>query len=412
MSKKKRDHDGPWWRSIGPGIISGASDNDPTTVATLAVIGSTTAFGLLWLVVLVIPMLAVVQALSAFVGATCKKGLEDFVRTRYGIIWATIVVVAVLAVNLLTLSADIEAGGAAMHLITNLDYRWFVPLIAGFSAAMLVWGGYERIKRVLIYIPLVFFTYAVAAVLAHPDWQAVLRASFVPHFAWSSAYVDGAVALLGTTLTAYAYVWETIEIREENPPLKRIGLVQVDAVLGTVVAGLSFWCITVATGATLGAHHQQVQTAQDAARALQPFAGHWASILFGIGLVASSLLAVPVVAATAAYLLKELFRWRGRIGSNFWDAPQFSATVIVLLIAAAIAAVAGFPAIKLLFIASIAGGIATPITLIFLILAASDRTSSAGRPASRLLLIAGWCITAIVTGAALLFLVRSFTGPS
>ncbi|MGZ3517546.1 MAG: NRAMP family divalent metal transporter [Vulcanimicrobiaceae bacterium] len=406
MSKK----DGrPWWRSIGPGIISGTSDNDPTTVASLAVIGSTTVFGLLWLVVLIIPMLAVVQALSAFVGVTCKDGLEDFVRKRYGLLWATIVVAAVLAVNVLTLSADIEAGGAAVQLITNVDYRWFVPLIAGGSAAILVWGSYERIKRVLMYISLVFFAYAAAAVLAHPDWHAVLRASFVPHFEWSDAYVDGAIAMLGTTLTAYAYVWETIEIHQEKPPLKRLGLVQVDSVLGTVVAGISFWCITVATGATLGAHHHQVQTAQDAARALQPLAGRWASVLFGAGLIASSLLAVPVLAATAAYMLKELFHWRGRIGSAFWDAPQFNVAVIGLLVFAVLVALAGFPAIKLLFIASIAGGIATPITLVFLILAASDKKATRGRVPNRVILVASWCTAAIVTIAAALFLVRTLT---
>ncbi len=207
------------FRSMVPGIISAASDNDPTTVATLAVIGSTTVYGLGWLVVLVIPMLAVVQAISSQVGTVAKgSGLEDIVRERYGTVSAAVVLLAVLVVNVLTFSADLEGGGAALQLLTHLPYQWWILPLAG-SASHCSSRDYARIQSILIYIPLAFLAYIAAALFAHPDWHRILLDSLVPHFEPSPAYTAGGIALLATTLTAYAYVWQGIEIAEERPPL-------------------------------------------------------------------------------------------------------------------------------------------------------------------------------------------------
>ena len=208
----------PWWKVLGPGIVSGASDNDPTTVASLAVIGSTTVYGLSWLVLLIIPMLAVVQAISAQVGVVMNVGLENAVRRHYGKYWALLALASVLIVNLMTLAADLEGGGAALSMLVHLDYRWFVvPLGAG-SGFMLIFGNYKRIQHLLIYLPLVFLSYVAAAFLARPQWRDVLRDSLIPQFSFTGPMVAGAIALLGTTLTAYSYVWETIEMSEETTP--------------------------------------------------------------------------------------------------------------------------------------------------------------------------------------------------
>lgn len=268
----------PWWKVLGPGIVSGASDNDPTTVASLAVIGSTTVYGLSWLVLLTIPMLSIVQAISAQVGMVMNTGLEKTVRTRYGKGWALLALVSLLIVNLITLAADLEGGGAALSLLMHLDYRWFVVPLAVAAGFMLILGNYKKIQRVLIYLPLIFLSYVAAAFLARPEWRDVLRNSLIPQFSFTGPMVAGAIALLGTTLTAYSYVWETVEMSEEATPLSRLGLVQVDSTLGTIIAGASFWFILIATGATLGVHGKVVQTAEDAANALTPFAGHWASL--------------------------------------------------------------------------------------------------------------------------------------
>lgn len=399
----------PWWRSIGPGIISGASDNDPTTVASLAVIGSTTTYALGWLVILVIPMLAVVQAISSTVGAVTRKGLERVLRERYGPAVALLALVTVLAVNVLTLAADLEGGGAAVQVLTGLDYRWFAIPIAALAAAALIFGNFAKVQRILVYLPLVFLAYVAAAFLAHPNWHDVILASLVPHLQYNKDFAAGAIALLGTTLTAYAYVWQTIEIAEEKPPLSRLGLVQVDAVLGVVIAGATFWFIVIATGATLGIHHKAVETAQQAASALAPVAGRWASLIFGIGLLGSTLIAVPVLGATCAYVTSEMFGWRGSIDNTFWRAKRFYITLLVTLTVSCVIALAGVPPIKLLFASSIAGGIATPVTLGLLMAVANDRrTMSTHRP-KLISLVAGWAVFAVVTLATGFYLYQTFT---
>ncbi len=395
---------------FGAGIVAGASDNDPTTVATLAVIGSTTTYELGWLTLAVIPMLAIIQAIAAQVGTVSRKGLEDCVRFRYGRGWAVAALAALLVVNVLTLAADLEGGGAALQLITHADYKWWLLPLGGLTVLVLVYGNYHAIERVLRYLALLFLTYVGAAFLAHPDWGAVLRGSFVPHFDFTPATVAGALALLGTTLTAYAYVWETIELSEEKPKVRRLGLVQVDAVLGIVVAGLTFWFILVATGATLGVHHTKVDTAQQAAQALAPVAGKYASLIFAIGLLGSALVAIPVIAGTSAYVAAEMFGWRHSLDASFGRAPRFYLTLSGCMLVAVGVGFAGVPPIKLLFFSGIAGGIATPFTMALMLLVARDRKVMRQARIAPWLAVAGWCVTAIVTSATGVYLYQTLTG--
>jgi Mn2+/Fe2+ NRAMP family transporter len=393
-----------WWRQIGPGIVSGASDNDPTTVATLAIVGSTTVYLLGWLVLLVIPMLAIVQAISGRIGTVCGEGLETIAKRHYGRCVALIILLAVFVVDQVTLAADLEGGGAALQLLSGLDYRWFIAPLAITAAAMLLLANYNMIQRFLKYVALVFLTYAAAMVLAHPNWQHVVLGTLVPHLRFDKTFTSAAIALLGTTLTAYAYVWETIEVSESHPRLRQLGLVQADAGFGAIIAGLSFWCIVIATGATLGVHHQAVNTVQDAAQALAPIAGNAASLLFGLGLLGSALISIPVLAGTSAYVVAEMFDWRKGVDAKFQQARRFYVVVIGTLAVGVAIAFAGIPPVHLLFIGSIAGGLATPITLFFLLLAANnDKLMGAFRP-PRWLQAAGWVTFAIVTASALIFL--------
>jgi Mn2+/Fe2+ NRAMP family transporter len=406
----RRRHHTSHGASFGAGIVAGASDNDPTTVATLAVIGSTTTYELGWLTLLVIPMLAVIQAIAAQIGTVTKKGLEDCVRSAYGRAWAIVALAALLIVNVLTLAADLEGGGAAMHMLTNVDYRWWVAPLGAASVIVLVFGNYRSIERVLRYLALLFLTYVGAAFLAHPDWSAVFRGSFIPHFDFRPDTVSGALALLGTTLTAYAYVWETIELSEEKPPLRRLGLVQVDAALGIVVAGLTFWFILVATGATLGTHHHPVQTAQEAAQALAPVAGKYASLVFAIGLLGSAFVAIPVIAGTSAYVAAEMFGWRRSLDAKFNRARPFYLTLSGCVLVAVLIGMAGVPPIKLLFFSGIAGGIATPLTMALMLLVGRNKNIMHRARIPAWLAAAGWCVTLIVTSATMIYLVQTLTG--
>jgi Mn2+/Fe2+ NRAMP family transporter len=395
---------------FGAGIVAGASDNDPTTVATLAVIGSSVTYGLAWLTLLVIPMLVVVQSIAAKVGAVSKRGLEDCVRHRYGRGWAFLALASLLCVNVLTLAADLEGGGAALGLLTGIGYRWWLVPFAAATLAVLIVGKYKDIERILRYFALLFLTYFASVVLAHPNWHDVLIGSFVPHFDLKKDTVSGAIALLGTTLTAYAYVWETIEVAEEKPPLRQLGLVQVDSALGIIVAGLTFWAIEITTAATLGVHHHVVATAQDAADALVPLAGRWAAVVFGLGLLASAIIAVPVIAATSAYVTAEMFGWRRSLDKTFAQARKFYAILIGVTLIALGIAFAGVAPIQLLYYSGIAGGIATPFTLVLLLLIGRDRQVMRHARIAPWLAVCGWVVALVVATATALYLYQTFTG--
>lgn len=401
---KWRDYVG----AIGPGLISGASDNDPTTVATMAVLGATTVYGLSWLTILIFPMLAAIQMISAQVGVVARHGLQSAVRHTYGHGWGSVLLASVLAVNIITIGADLEAGAAALGLLFHLDLKWFVVPLAAILLAILIWWSYSLIQRVLQYVLFVFAAYIVSAFLAHPDWGTVFHNTFLPPLSFSPTYIRGALALLGTTLTSYAYVWETIEESQEKKSLRELGLAKADAGFGMLFAVAIFWFILISTGATLGVHHKQVQTAQQAAQALVPAAGPIAGDIFAIGLLASAVLAVPVLAASSAYILSSEFAWRSGLSQKLRSAPFFYAAVTASMVVAVAVSFIGISPMQLLFAAGIAGGLGTPISLVFLLLIARNRKMMHGHPIGYVLMPAGWLITGIITAVSLYFLWQQF----
>lgn len=391
-------------RALGPGLISGASDNDPTTVATLAVLGATTIYGLSWLTILIYPLLASIQIISAQVGVVTGNGLQEIVRDAYGRRWGLVLLISVLTVNVITISADLEAGAAALGLIFGLSWQWFILPFGLGMLALLVFGSYQALERVLRFVLLVFVAYIAATFLAHPDWGAVFHHTLHPPISLDSTYVQGMLALLGTTLTSYAYVWESIEEAEERPPISSLGLARADAGLGMLFAVTIFWFILIGTGATLGVHHLPVETAQDAARALMPVAGALASDLFALGLLASAILAVPVLAATTAYMVGQEFGWPCGLSNSVERARRFYLVVAVTVLIAIAVAFIGISPIRLLFAASIAGGLGTPISLVFLLLVAKSRRIMGDDRISPELSMVGWGTAIMVGGISLYFL--------
>lgn len=402
-------------KALGPGLISGASDNDPTTVATLAVVGATTVYGLSWLVVLLFPLLSTIQILGARVGVVAGTGLQRASRLAYGRAWGIVLLCSVLVVSLITIGADLEGGAAALALLLPGDWQWYVGPFALATGALLVAGSYAAVSRVLKCVLLVFIAYVGAALAAHPDWARVMHDTVHPPISTHGSYVEAALALLGTTLTSYAYVWETIEEGEEAQEagprrLKRLGLAQADAGAGMFLAVAIFWFILIATGATLGVHGQTVQTAQDAARALVPVAGPAAGTLFALGLLASAILAVPVLAASSAYIVAEEFGWRRGLSEPVRQARGFYAVLLgALLIGVGIAAW-GVSPITLLFWSGIAGGLGTPISLVFLLLVARNRAIMGQRRAGPLLTGVGWATAIMMAAISAVFLYQQFVG--
>lgn len=392
--------------ALTSGVVAGASDNDPTSVATLAVIGATLIYDLNWLILLVLPILMVIQIVSARVGVVTRKNLIETIHDQYGWVWSAVAMLTVLGVSLFTIGADLEGGAAAAGLMLNLPWQWFVVPLAVVIGLVLVFGNYEQVSQILRYLVLVFAAYVLAAFLARPDWSSVLHHTIVPTVRTDHIYVAAVLALLGTTLTSYVYVWETIEEEEEHRPLQQLRLVELDAAVGIVITVVLFWFIVVATGATLGVSHQTVTTAEDAARALEPIAGPFAGFMFALGLLASALLAVPVLAATSAYVMSSAFRWQGSlntpVGRSSW---AFYAVLVASLAIGAGLTLLGIDPIRLLFIAGIVGGIGTPLLLVFLLLIAGSRPLMGRYRISGAVLAIGWISTVAIGAAGLIYLI-------
>jgi Mn2+/Fe2+ NRAMP family transporter len=391
-------------RSISPGLVAGASDNDPTTVGTLAVVGATTAFALSWLVVLLLPMLVVIQVISAQVGVMTGVGLQETVARRWRRPLVVVFLASVVVVSVLTIAADLEAGAAALGLIFHIGWSWLVAPLGLVLLALLVVGSYDEVVAGLRWVLLAFVAYVVSAFLAHPRWGAVLRGSVVPTFNFSHDYVDGALALLGTTLTSYVFVWQTIEESEEGRHSQQLGAARLGAAVGIGLTVAVFWFILVGTGATLGQHHVHIQTADQAAQALQPLAGSAAHYVFGVGLLASAVVALPVLMATTAHVVGDSFDWRTGLSERITKAGRFYAVLGASIALGAAISLVGISPIQILFVASIAGGLGTPLSLVFLLRVAGDKQIMAGRPVSRWLLLSGWVVAAVLSALGLTYL--------
>ncbi len=402
-------------RSVGPELISGASDNDPTNVGTAAVVGATSAYQLAWLALLVAPLLAVVQVIAAHVGTTARNDVQTLALRRYGRPVAAILLISVVVVNVVTIAADLQAGAAGIGLLAGVESRFLVVPLGLALVALLLVGGYEQVMTVLRYLLLGFLAFGAAAFLAHPDWNRVLRSSLVPTLSLRRDVVVGALAMLGTTLTSYVYVWETIGRGLEESPdtaakVGGLARARTGAVIGAVFTAVSFWFMLVASAATLGQRHETVSSAQEAAAAIRPLAGSLAGDLFGLGLVISAVVALPVLMATTAYMVGAHFDWRRGLSQRVTHARGFYAVLTASIVLALVVSLAGVSVIGMLVAASVIGGFATPIGLVILVLLARDPSVMGTKPISRNLAVAGWTVAVVVGSFGLLLGIGALLG--
>lgn len=401
-------------RSIGPELVSAASDNDPTNVGTAAAVGAQTGYQLSWVALLVAPLLGVVLTIAAQVAAVARDDLQSLTLKRYGRGAAAVLLVSVVVVNLITIAADLQAGAAGIGLLAGIDSRWLVVPLGAAVAGLLLAGKYAQVVAVLRYLMLGFAAFGAAAVLAHPDWPRLLEASVVPALSLRPEEVTGGLALLGTTLTSYVYMWETIGRGVEEPPdcTAGGGLVRAraGAVVGAVFTALILWFMLVASAATLGRYHEAVTSAQDAARALRPLAGSAATDLFAAGLVTSAVVALPVLVATTAYVVGAQFGWRRGLSDGIGSAPGFYGILVASIGLALAVTLAKISVIGMLVAASVIGGFGTPVGLVILVRLARDPQVMGSQAVSRRLAVAGWAVAVIVGGFGLLVVIGAAVG--
>lgn len=360
-------------KSAGPGVISGGADNDPAGIATYSIVGATAGFAQNWLLLLSTPMLIVVQQMSAKVANVTKTDLATALKTTFGARVATPAVLLLVIANVITMGADLLAMCAAVDLLTGVRFIYWVVPLATVMACITIFVDYRLLSRYMLWLVAISAAYVLAAVLARPDWGTVLRDTLVPQVRFSPGFLAASVAMLGTTITPYLFFWQTSGEVEEKRGVQRLSQSNLDIATGMVWSNVTAFFIIVATGTVLYAHHAEIRTAADAARALEPFAGRYATTLFAVGIIGAGLLAIPILAASAAFGVAGLAGWRRGLGRHARNAPQFYVVIGLSFLVATELAISSIDPIKALFYSQVLDGLIAPVLIVLMLLLTSSR---------------------------------------
>jgi Mn2+/Fe2+ NRAMP family transporter len=352
--------------ALGPGLIAANAGNDAGGIATYASVGARYGYDLLWMMVVITVSLVVVQEMAARMGIVTGKGLADLVREEYGVRWSLFATASVLVANLGICISEFVGIGAALGL-AHVPVQVSVPIGAVAVWLLLVRGTYKIAERVFVAMTIPFFAYPVAAILAHPKWGSVGHAIVAPHVQTTPGYVLLFVATAGTTITPFMQLYLQSAVVERGLGPDDLNRERSEVVSGSIFANLVASFIIIATAATLYLHGDRtVNSASDAAKALAPFAGRFAEVLFAIGLLGASLLAAAVLPVTAAYVISETFGFEKGISRTPREAPVFVGVVTALVVVGAIVAmIPGIPVFHLLVGVQAVNGVLLPITLFF-----------------------------------------------
>jgi NRAMP (natural resistance-associated macrophage protein)-like metal ion transporter len=398
-----------FFAELGPGLITGAADDDPSGIATYSVAGAAFGFAQLWTVFFSIPLMIAVQLMCARLGLVAGEGLAAAIRRRYPrwVLWGACGLLAVS--NTVNIGADLGGMAAAMEMMTGANALIWLPLFAALIVVLLIWSSYRHIARVFKWLTLVLFAYFVAAILAHPRWSEVVRATFLPHIALNTNYLATFVAILGTTISPYLFFWQAAqEVEVERAQGRRsakarrgateeeLRAARTDVITGMAFAGVVMYFIIVATGATLFESGQRdIETARQAAEALRPVAGNGAYLLFTVGLLGTGMLGVPALAGSAAYAISEAMHWRGSLNDRPRVAAKFYGVLAAAVVIGLVLNYTGVNAVKMLFWAAVINGALSSPLIVLITLLTSDKRVMGERANSRLLSALGW-ITALV----------------
>ncbi len=352
---------------LGPGLIAANAGNDAGGIATYSSVGAKYGYGLLWTILLVTISLAIVQLLAARMGTVTGKGLAELVREEYGIRWSVLATSAVLVANLGICISDFVGAGAALNL-AGIPPQASVPLLAVGIWLIIVRGSYRSAERIFVWFTIPFFAYPIAAILGHPHWGAVGHALVVPHVQTDSTFLVLLIATIGTTITPYMQLYLQSAVVERGVREDELKHEEAEAVSGAVFACVISAFVVIATGATLYTHGvHEIGSAADAARALTPFAGSFAELLFGVGLLGASLLACAILPIATSYVVSESLGYEKGIGRRREEAPVFVGIITAMIAASAIVAVIpGVPVISLLVAVQVVNGLLLPINLFFI----------------------------------------------
>ena len=389
---------GRFLSALGPGVITGAADDDPSGIATYSIAGAQFGTAFLWAALLTWPLMAAVQTMCARVGMVTGRGLTNALQTKFPRPLLVTASVALFAANTINIGADLTGMADAAEMLTGIGSHFWVGLFGVLIAWATIRLRYAAIANTLKWLALVLFAYLVAALHIGPDWREVVHAVLVPSLPSGRGGWAMLVAILGTTISPYLFFWQASEEVEEEKALGRRTLAarrgatpeelrrrRLDVGIGTFFSNVAMFFIILTTALTLHQHGvTEPRTSRQVAEALAPLAGRFASLLYTVGLIGTGALAIPTLAGSAAYALAETFGWREGIDERFGAARAFY-TAMGLSVALGVALnFANVNPIDALYWTAIINGVLAPVLLAGLIIAAADHAVMQGQPSSRL----------------------------
>ena len=403
-----------WLAILGPGLITGASDDDPSGIATYSQVGAQFGYAMCWVMLATWPLMAVIQEISARIGRVTGEGIAGNIRAHYPPVLLRAIVTLLLVANTINLGADLGAMGAALHLLLPGPARLYVVFFALVCALLEIFSRYEDYVRVLKWTTLSLFAYVATALAVPVPWTTVIKSTLIPSLLWNKDYLVALVAVLGTTITPYCFFWQSSEEAEDEAldpaahplreapdeaPVQR-GRIRVDTYLGMGFSNLISLFIIITTAATLNAHGiTDIATSAAAAEALRPIAGEFTFAVFAAGIIGVGLLAVPVLAGSAAYALGEALGWPTGLRRKPKDARAFYGTIVVATLVGVLINFADIDPIKALFWAAVINGVvAVPLMVVIMVMARRPRVMGAFVIPPGLAAM-GWLTTAAMAAA-------------
>lgn len=398
---------------LGPGLVTGAADDDPSGIVTYTIAGAQLGNTLLWTAFLTWPLMAAAQMMCARIGLVSGGGLGAALRKKLPRWLLIVVVLALFVANTINISADLSGMADVLRLLTGAPEGVFLVLVGGIIILTTIYFPYKALASILKWLAAVLFAYVITAFLVHPNWHEVLASTFLPHWPTSRGQWTTLVAILGTTISPYLFFWQSSqEIEEEKekghrtqasrrgaPPaeLKNRAL---DVGTGTFFSNFIMFFIILTAAATLHAHGvMQIESSRDAVRVLEPLAGRFAAVLYAVGLIGVGFLAIPTLAGASAYAFAETFAWRQGLDQKLHRARAFYGTLVCSIFIGIALSFTSIKPMDALFLTAVINGILAPFLLVGILWVASDRVLMQDQPSPWLARIVVAITTLLMFGA-------------
>lgn len=393
---------------MGPGIVTAFADNDAGGIATYAAAGAKYGLALLFTMLLSTVCLAIAQEMSARTGAVTGKGLSDLIRERYGVKWTLFAMSILIIANIGTTASEFS-GIATSFEIFGVSRYISVPLVAFAVWILVLKGSYNKIEKIFLMLCLTFASYAISGIIVGPSWKEVLIASVKPTFIWDAEFLLMAIGVIGTTVTPWGQFYVQAAVVDKGINASDYQYTRWDVLVGAFFTWLVAFFIIVATNATLYTNGIGIETAGDAAIALEPVAGKYASLLFAFGLLGASMLAAFILPLSTAYAVCEAFGFEHAVSDSYREAPVFFGLYTMLVVVGAgIVLLPGISLYRIMLTSQVINGVLLPPILIFMMLIANDINLMGEYANSKLYNIVAWIFTMVLIALTVLLLVSAF----